>query len=105
MRINLSTERATKRPWIKELARGFAEAYDIKFGIKVLQYMATPAGAKAFAAWLKSEGFRVEYWCLEPYISVNTSYGSTTKTTDYLAFGVIIQDDCPKLVEIKLRHA
>jgi hypothetical protein len=105
MRINLSKERATKRPWIKDLARGFAEAYDIKFTVKVLEYLATPAGSKAFAAWLKSDGFRAEYWCLEPLISVNTSYGSTTKTTEYLAFGVIIQDDCPRLIEIKLRNA
>jgi hypothetical protein len=101
MRLNLSKERATKRPWLKDLARGFAEAYDIKFSIKILEYMATPAGAKAFAAWLKSDGFRAEYWCLEPYVSI----GSQGKTTEYLAFGVIIQDDCPRLIEIKLRHA
>jgi hypothetical protein len=105
MRINLSPERASKfRPWLTELARGFAEAYDIKLASKVKAYLSTPPGSRAFAAWLKSEGFKAEYWCLEPYVYIE-NHAPYRKITEYLAFGIMISDECPRLVEIKLRHA
>jgi hypothetical protein len=105
MRINLSPDRASKsRPWLIELMRAFAEAYEIKNGLKLKAYIATPSGSRAFAAWLKSQGFRAEYWCLEPYVYIE-NYEPRRKLTEYLAFGIMIDDDCPRFIELKLRHA
>lgn len=108
MRINFSPDRASKsRPWLIELIKRFAEAYDIstRSGTKVKSYLATPTGARTFATWMKSQGFQVEYWCLEPWIRIENTYNTQRKITEYLAFGIIVDDDCPRFVELKLRHA
>lgn len=103
MRINLSEHGATKQPkWLVDMMREFAAEYDIKFGNVVKQYIATPSGARAFAAYLKAAGYRVEYWCLEPLVT-KTSYDHG-RVTNYLAFGFTIDESCPRFVELKLRQ-
>jgi hypothetical protein len=83
------------------LMRGFATEYEINFGNKVKQYISTPPGARAFAAWLKDSGYRANYWAIEPMV-YKDGYNSA-KITEYLGFGVIFDEACPKFVEIKLK--
>jgi uncharacterized alpha/beta hydrolase family protein len=103
MRINLSalSSNSKQNKWLTNLMREFAEEYEITFGNKIKQYFGTPSGARAFAAWLKDSGYRVNYWALEP-LTYRESYNSS-KVTEYLGFGIIFDDACPKFIEIKLK--
>lgn len=104
MRINFSPAKVTQKPaWFKVLIREFCGEYDIKFGNLLLGYLETPSGARTFVAWIRSQGFKAEYWCLEPFVYDDTDRPGR-KLTKYLAFGVIIDDHCPKMMEYKLRH-
>jgi hypothetical protein len=105
MRINLSSYSSGQPKAIGVLVRQFAEAHSIKNIGLTKDYVATPSGARAFHRWLKSEGFLCEYWCLEPLVVVDPdNYNPPRKTIKYLAFGITIQDDCPRFVELKLRY-
>lgn len=103
MRLNLSQFRAAKPPsWLDLLMRDFAAEYEIRYGEKVKSYCATPTGAKTFVSYLKQAGFKAEYWCLEPLVT-KEAYNSS-KTIEYLAFGVIFNEDCPHFIELKLKY-
>lgn len=105
MRINLSEHSTTKNKprWFEEMQREFAAEYDMRFGSTVKQYCATPPGARAFAAYLRSAGYRVDYWCLEPLVT-KKEYDNN-KVTVYLAFGLAIDESCPRFIEKKLKFA
>lgn len=101
MKINLSSHGVNrKKSWVTELQRQFALDHDIKPGVQFYSYVATPGGAKAFAEWLKYQGFAARFWCIEPHTTYD-SYGR--KQVDYIGFGVEFDDKCPKLTEVRLK--
>lgn len=101
MKINLSTHGVSrKKSWMIDLQRKFAEAHDLKFGLTLQSYMATPNGSRSFAEWLSSAGYKARYWCIEPMVTYDTM---GRKQTDYVGFGVEFDEKCPLLTEIRLR--
>lgn len=101
MRINLSMHGISRRKaWLIDLQRKFAEAHDMKYGMVVQSYLASPNGAKSFAGWLSDVGFNVRFWCIEPLVSYD-SMGR--KQTDNVGFGLDFDDKCPMLTEVRLK--
>ena len=97
MRVNFSDQGAknSKVKFIELLLRKFADSNDIKFGSTLKYYIKTPQGSKSLAAWAKSQGYNVSYWCME-----SIKYDDKTF---WVGFGIDIDESCPLIVELKLR--
>jgi len=103
MKINLSqySPRKSFYKWADALIAEFAKAHDIKMSGAVKGYCATPAGAKTLARWANTEGYKIRYWCIEPYVQ-ESAYGSS-KNTIYLGFGLEVDETCHRVAELKLK--
>jgi hypothetical protein len=102
MKINLSPSGASrKNKWVVFLQQQWADEHDVKFDGWAKGYFETPGGAKALSEWLKSQGFDVHFWCVEPYIQYDSM---KRKILSYIGFGLDFNEKCPKLTEIRLKH-
>lgn len=104
MRINLKPEAAsTKMPgWVNRLIEQFAAEHGTKCDLSFRNYVSTPQGSKALAQWARARGFKISHWCWEPYKQVD-QWGANGKTV-YPGFGLDVDESCPMVVEMKLKH-
>jgi hypothetical protein len=79
--------------WIAVLIKSFLEIYD-KDGSMLCALTATArissTNTKVFVQWLKGEGWSIAYWDVDSFVT-----GSL--------WGIRINEDCPMLLEHKLR--
>lgn len=106
MRVNLNstTRKNTKLGFVVSLVDQFSAYNDVKPGKVLSEYLNTPVGAKTFADWAKSAGYKIEYWCFEPYetkVYDDSKYPTIIKT--WVGFGLDIDESCEKIVELKLK--
>jgi len=86
----------------------FAEEYEFANVKSASTYVSIgKQGLKAFVAWLKTIGYVVEPYWLEPnkelFHDVGENWVEVSRTSP--SYGFIIPDNDPKLVEFKLKNS
>jgi hypothetical protein len=83
--------------WITTLQQQFLVVYDIDTDEDdVDTFVWSVIGVTEFVVWLTSEGYKAEYWESSFFV----------KDSDKpIGYGIQFADDCPKLIEAKLRYA
>jgi len=82
--------------WIHAILREFQQAYDSTFTETNARYLLSPKGVKYIVAWLKSQGYKAEYWEMD--------FNDKPKDEPYiLAYGIEFQTNCEQLIKLKLK--
>ena len=79
--------------WLKYLVERFSDFCDLDLEKDdVLDWIYSPEGADVMVSWMKSRGYKCEYFQI---LKVNSG-------DDLLAYGIDVADNCEKFVELKL---
>ena len=107
MRVNFSEQGAKNHrlKFIVALTRIFAQDNDIKFEIPFKNYIGTPQGSKALAAWASSQGYKITYWCMPSYKYIDYNGGKCRVMDIWPGFGIDIDETCPLIIKLKLQNS
>lgn len=97
LNFNLLTSSSQFPKWVDRLRNDWLDYYQIESNASVTairNFIWSPKGTQLFVDWCKSQDYGVDYWELD-YVAVTGS--------DPIAFGILINESCPKIVEYKLR--
>lgn len=83
--------------WYQKLITEFLKEWDMTWencwGEKVLDWAHRPLGVRMFSEWLQDQGYDAQYWEMTH---------PRFKTRDPMAYGVEINNNCPKFIQLKL---
>ena len=98
LNFNLVTSSGKFPKWFDQLQAEWLDYYQIDTDVTVNQvreFVWSPKGAQLFADWCKEQGYAIEYWEID-YRAPNYPFP--------IAFGILTNDSCPRLVEYILKN-